>query len=73
MTDKPDGGSAFPVPTVQYQRWGDSRGGGEIFYQPAKPGMSLRAYAAIKLRVPDSGLLWLDEMIEKSMLKERGK
>ena len=29
-------------------------------------GMSLRQYAAIKLRVPDSGLLWLDEMIEKS-------
>lgn len=29
-------------------------------------GMSLRQYAAIKLRVPDSGLPWLDVMIEKS-------
>ena len=29
-------------------------------------GMSLRQYAAIKLRVPNSGLPWLDEMIEKS-------
>ena len=30
-------------------------------------GMSLRAYAAIKLRVPDSGIDWLDEMIRKSL------
>lgn len=28
-------------------------------------GMSLRAYAAIKLRVPDSGLDWLDDMIRQ--------
>jgi hypothetical protein len=28
--------------------------------------MSLRVYAAIQLRVPDSGLEWLDEMIRKS-------
>ena len=34
--------------------------------QGGDPGMSLRQYAAIKLRVPDSGLPWLDEMIEKS-------
>lgn len=34
------------------------------------PGMSLREYAAIKLRVPDSGTDWLDAMIEKSLLSE---
>jgi len=28
--------------------------------------MSLRAYAAIHLRVPDSGIDWLDRMIERS-------
>ena len=28
-------------------------------------GISERAYAAIHLRVPDSGLPWLDEMIER--------
>jgi hypothetical protein len=28
--------------------------------------MSLRVYAAIHLRVPDSGLDWLDKMIRKS-------
>ena len=33
-------------------------------------GMSLREYAAIKLRVPDSGTDWLDAMIEKSLLNE---
>jgi hypothetical protein len=29
-------------------------------------GMTLRQYAAIRLRVPDSGTDWLDEMIRKS-------
>lgn len=29
-------------------------------------GMSLRAYAAIRLRVPDSGVAWLDQMIIES-------
>lgn len=29
-------------------------------------GMSKRFYAAIKLRVPDSGEEWLDEMIQKA-------
>lgn len=33
-------------------------------------GMSLREYAAIKLRIPDSGTVWLDEMIEKSIRDE---
>ena len=32
----------------------------------ASDGMTLRQYAAIKLRVPDSGTDWLDEMIVKS-------
>ena len=30
-------------------------------------GMTLRQYAAIKLRVPKSGTDWLDEMIRESM------
>ena len=42
MNDKPDGGPAFPVPDVPYQKWG----GGETFHQPAKPGMSLRDWFA---------------------------
>ncbi|MDP2263254.1 MAG: hypothetical protein Q8K24_08860 [Hydrogenophaga sp.] len=33
-------------------------------------GLTLRAYAAIKLRVPDSGAEWLDEMIRKSLRDE---
>lgn len=33
-------------------------------------GMTLREYAAIKLRVPDSGTDWLDEMIRKSVRDE---
>ena len=52
MTEKSDGCRAFPR-TATYTHGGDS-------------GMSLRVYAAIKLRVPDSGAPWLDEMIEKS-------
>ncbi len=30
-------------------------------------GMNLRQYAAIKLRVPNSGTDWLDEMIRESL------
>lgn len=33
-------------------------------------GMSKREYAAIKLRVPDSGTEWLDEMIRKANRRE---
>jgi len=30
-------------------------------------GMTMQQYAAIKLKVPDSGIDWLDEMILKSI------
>lgn len=33
--------------------------------------LTLRAYAAIQLRVPDSGLEWLDQMIIKSRQLDR--
>lgn len=33
-------------------------------------GMTLRQYAAIKLRVPDSGTDWLDDMIRQSLRDE---
>jgi hypothetical protein len=33
-------------------------------------GMTLRQYAAIKLKVPDSGTYWLDDMIRKSLLDD---
>ncbi|MDE3021934.1 MAG: hypothetical protein KGI54_08750 [Pseudomonadota bacterium] len=44
--------------------------GGPAF--PVSPGsafhgLSLRQYAAIKLKVPDSGTDWLDEMITNSL------
>jgi hypothetical protein len=49
-----DGGYAFPslVSDPTFLRW--------------EPGVTLRQYAAIKLRVPDSGTDWLDDMIRKS-------
>jgi hypothetical protein len=34
--------------------------------------MSLRAYAAIHLRVPDSGIEWLDGMIRRSRDLDKG-
>jgi hypothetical protein len=49
-----DGGPAFPSAVLFDQAIVDSK------------GMTLRQYAAIKLRVPDSGTDWLDEMIRKS-------
>ncbi|WP_186267854.1 hypothetical protein [Burkholderia gladioli] len=54
-----DGGPAFPR---AIQRWNDSFENVE--------GMTLRAYAAIKLRVPNSGIGWLDQMIVTSMRDE---
>ena len=38
--------------------------------QPSE-GMTLRQYAAIKLKVPNSGTDWLDEMIEESNRLDR--
>ena len=52
------GGSAFP-----------NEGGDNSELRP-DPGMSTREYAAIKLRVPDSGTDWLDEMIVQSLRLE---
>ena len=46
--------------------------GGSAFPRPqgGDAGMSLRQYAAIKLRVPNSGTDWLDEMIRQSLRDE---
>jgi hypothetical protein len=49
------GGAAFPIPHSN-----------EPGAYEAETGMSLRAYAAIKLRVPDSGIDWLDDMIRQA-------
>ena len=53
MTDRHDGGPAFPI---------KGRVAFDLELVQAE-GMSLRQYAAIKLRVPDSGADWLDDMI----------
>jgi hypothetical protein len=58
---KQTGGPAFPFPAYTYPN-------GEI--NPGEGGMTLRQYAAIKLRVPDSGIGWLDDMIRKSQRDE---
>jgi hypothetical protein len=52
MTDTNTGGPAFSCPET------------EKHYKDE--GMTLRQYAAIKLKVPDSGTDWLDDMICKS-------
>lgn len=51
MSKIEDGGPAFPV------MWD---------YAEGETGMSLRAYAAIQLRVPASGIDWLDAMIQQA-------
>lgn len=55
MSNFDDGGPAFPVQDAA--SWQGH-------------GMSLRQYAAIKLRVPNSGADWLDEMILTSLRDE---
>lgn len=54
-----DGGPAFPT----YPIHGTP-------HNPESDGMTLRQYAAIKLRVPESGDDWLDDMIRKSLRDE---
>ena len=55
-----DGGPAFPSNRdMRYEQEFDHEG-----------GMTLRQYAAIKLRVPNSGTDWLDEMIRTSLRDE---
>ena len=58
---KDTGGPAFPRPASEAHQHG--------MHKP-QDGMTLRQYAAIKLRVPDSGNDWLDEMIRKSLRDE---
>jgi hypothetical protein len=53
---KDTGGPAFP-------RSGVKDGYGKVVGDVK--GMTLRQYAAIKLRVPDSGTDWLDDMIRE--------
>ena len=55
---KDTGGSAFPGESVV-------KNGMHSTVRVNNSGMTLRQYAAIKLRVPDSGLDWLDEMIRE--------
>jgi hypothetical protein len=58
MPNKNDGGPAFPVIGGHSQSFGPF---GET--DNLTIGMSLRAYAAINLKQPDSGIDWLDKMI----------
>ena len=60
MSKIEDGGPAFPSNRdMRYEQEFDHEG-----------GMTLRQYAAIKLRVPNSGTDWLDEMIRTSLRDE---
>lgn len=59
MSKFDDCGPAFPVPGLSNLPNGD--------YIYPELGMNLRQYAAIKLRVPNSGTDWLDEMIRTSL------
>lgn len=64
-----DGGPAFPVEVSA-----DSEGflvGRQTGSQSGfATGLSIRQYAAIKLKVPNSGTDWLDEMIRQSLRDE---
>lgn len=70
MTSKDNGGPAFPQHDLSGYGIGPSMSG----YDPSDEysgryevtGMTLRTYAAIKLRVPESGIDWLDEMIRQA-------
>lgn len=56
MESSEAGGAAFP--SMLADEYGSNF---------ANEGMTLRQYAAIKLKVPNSGTNWLDAVIEKSL------
>ena len=62
MSNFENSGPAFPCETVGADEYGE--------YRLPWQGMTLRQYAAIKLRVPNSGTDWLDEMIRESLRDE---
>lgn len=64
MNAQGDFEAAFPVPGLS------NLPNGEFIYP--ERGMNLRQYAAIHLRVPDSGLDWLDKMIKKANGEDGG-
>lgn len=55
-----------PFPEPHPSQTGDAQTSIPIVFEEETEGMSLRTYAAIQLRVPDSGIDWLDAMIERS-------
>ena len=59
------GGSAFPQ-MVNSGKAIIGEDGSVTIDKEIVGGMTLRQYAAIKLRVPDSGLDWLDDMIRRT-------
>lgn len=63
MSEIKDGGPAFPCDELHDQT-------PPYRHLLAHQGMSLRQYAAIKLRVPNSGDYWLDEMIHQAQRDE---
>nr|WP_319566300.1 hypothetical protein [uncultured Rhodoferax sp.] len=65
MSNKETGGPAFPG--LNAQMTGIDSEGTERWETEPSGGMTLRQYAAIKLKVPDSGDDWLDAMIVKSL------
>ncbi len=74
MSDKiKDGGPAFPAGAVRKSRPAHDPGADfrvTDITDPKNGGMTLRQYAAIKLRVPNSGTDWLDEMIRQGLRDE---
>lgn len=62
MTSDATGGPVFPLENPRLLETG------ELFKQC--PGLTVRQYAAIQLRVPESGDDWLDRMIRKANLRD---
>lgn len=56
-----DGGPAFPLPETK---------DGKVIPDFYCKGMTIRDYACIHLKVPDSGRDWLDKIIMKSLKNE---
>jgi len=61
----------FPGPDRPEQAHSSAPSVPVIYETTELEGMSLRTFAAIHLRVPDSGIDWLDAMIQRSRELDR--
>ena len=72
MSDIDTSRAAFPGFEVLTSEYVEAHGK-DCYTLSESDGMTLREYAAIKLKVPNSGTEWLDNMIRESLITDASR